>query len=73
MKKGKRPGISHLNNLEINYPGQKIDIRDDDGNKIDEYTLTKEDIDNLDLKSTDFPCIQGLGEEGQARWCPSEG
>ena len=35
--------------LDVDYPGRKIDIEDDDGNKIDEYVLTQEDCDNLHL------------------------
>ena len=46
---GKMPGICHSNNLDIDHAGQTLDIKDDDGNKIGEYTLTQEDIDNTTL------------------------
>ena len=49
LDKNQVPPMSHCNNLEHDYPGRKINIKDDDGNKIDEYVLTKEDCDNLHL------------------------
>ena len=49
LDKNSVPPMSHCNNLETDYPGRKIDIEDDDGNKIGEYVLTQEDCDNLNL------------------------
>ena len=49
LDKNQVPPMSHCNNLEHDYPGRKINIKDDDGNKIDEYVLTQEDCDNLHL------------------------
>ena len=49
LDKNQVPPMSHCNNLDVDYPGRKIDIEDDDGNKIDEYVLTQEDCDNLHL------------------------
>ena len=47
--KGTMPPMSHCNKLGFKYVGRKIDIKDDDGNKIGEHTLTQEDIDNTNL------------------------
>ena len=49
LDKNQVPPMSHCNNLEHDYPGRKINIKDDDGNKIGEYILTQEDCDNLHL------------------------
>ena len=49
LYQGKMPGICHSNKNEMKHVGQIINIRDDDGKKIGEYTLTQEDIDNTDL------------------------
>ena len=49
LDKNSIPPMSHCNNLETDYVGRKINIKDDDGNKIDEYVLTQEDVDNLNL------------------------
>ena len=49
LDKNQVPPMSHCNNLDVDYPGRKINIKDDDGNKIDEYILTQEDCDNLKL------------------------
>ena len=47
--KGSMPPMSHCNNLGFKYVGKKLDLTDDDGNKIGEYSLTQEDIDNTNL------------------------
>ena len=43
------PPMSHCNNLGFKYVGRKLDLEDDDGNKIGEYSMTQEDIDNTNL------------------------
>ena len=47
--KGEMPPMSHCNKLGFKYVGKKLDLKDDDGNKIGEYSLTQEDIDNTNL------------------------
>ena len=47
--KGSMPPMSHCNNLGFKYVGKKLDLTDDDGNKIGEYSMTQEDIDNTNL------------------------
>ena len=49
LDKGEVPPMSHRNNLETDYVGRKIDIKDDDGNIIEQYILTEEDVENLTL------------------------
>ena len=49
LDKNQVPPMSSCNNLENDYPGRVINIKDDDGNKIDEYVLTEEDCNNLKL------------------------
>ena len=49
LVKGSMPPMSHCNNLGFKYVGKKLDLEDDDGNKIGEYSLTQEDIDNTNL------------------------
>ena len=49
LVKGSMPPMSHCNNLGFKYVGKKLDLTDDDGNKIGEYSLTQEDIDNTNL------------------------
>ena len=57
LGKGKVPCISRLNNLEENRAGRVIDIVDDDGNLIEKYTMTQEDVDTLDLSELELSLI----------------
>ena len=57
LRKGEMSPISWKNDLDFVRVGAVIDIEDDDGNVIEKYSMTQEDVDALDLNELEQSLI----------------
>ena len=51
------PALCHSNHLEVPHVGHVLKIKDDDGNKIGEYTMTEEDVEMSKLTDLEMSLI----------------